>query len=327
MSGATTDRWDAIFSTSILNYKPTLVDNIFSAYNLFDYMKQKGKTFLVPEDNANDIIIPLMYSKNTTVKSYSGYDAIDVTPQDGPRNAKFPMKHMAGSITIDRFSERQNAGKAKIISYFDSQMKQLEMSFIDSLSTMMFSDGTGNDSKDITGLAALVDATPATGTVGGIDASTKSWWRNYQATATKTTTDFDNLFSAMTLAYNTTSRGKKDHIDFWITTLTVYGGFESLLTKTINYNVGMLNLTDGEMGFENLKFKGSLVTFDEDCTSGYMYGLNTNYIGLHYDRDTFFEPTPFVRPANQDCRTSLLLLYAEFCVSNMAKQAVLTAIT
>ena len=51
------------------------------------------------------------------------------------------MKQVAGSVTIDRFSERENAGDAQLINLFDAKMQQLEMSFQDAISVMMYADG------------------------------------------------------------------------------------------------------------------------------------------------------------------------------------------
>lgn len=327
MAGTATDRFDEIFSTSLLNYKKDLADNIFDAYPLFDYMTIKGKDRLQLEDSAADIILPLLYGKNTTVKSYSGYDPINTTPQEGVGNAKYPMKQVVGVVTIDRFTERQNATKVQMINLFDTKMKQLQMSFNDAISAMLFSDGTGNESKDITGLKALISATPTTGTVGGIDASTRAFWRNYQVSGTMTTTAFDNLLKRLRTAYNTCSRGRKDHIDFIIFDQTDYEAYEGLMTATINFNVGQTNLSDGDLGFENLKYKGAVTTFDKDCTAGYAYLINTDYIKFHADSQTFFEPMPFVRASNQDARTSMVLLYGELCTSNRSLLGVITAIT
>ena len=316
-------RIDEVFSTSMFNYKPTLADNIFDAYPLFDWIDKNGGEAKVMEDNANDIVLPLMYATNTTVKSYSGYDTIDTTPQVGHGNAKYPMKQVAGTVTIDRFTERQNAGRAQIVNLFKSKMKQLEMSFIDQINAMLFGDGTGNDSKDITGLKAIVAATPTTGTVGGFDASVYAWWRNYYASAAKTTTIYDNLLAKMRTAYNTTGKGKKDKISLIITDQTTFEGYEKLMTTTINFMVGSANLSRGDLGWDNLTYKGAVMTFDEDCTSEYMYFLNPTYINFHADKKTYFEPMPFIRATKQDARTSMVLLYGELCCSNRQRQGIL----
>lgn len=336
--GATTDRFDELFSTSINNYKRTLADNIFDAFPFFEVMNKEGGQLnegpdnmgerggLIMEPSAADIIEPLIYGKNTTVKSYSGYDVIDVTPPTGIANAKYPMKQVAGSLTIDRFTERQNAGPQQIINLFNAKMDQLEMSFQDAISVMFHADGSGNGSKDLLGLAALVPET-TTNTVGGISGNTYTWWRNYTDDGAKTTTAFDNLIDDMrTMYYNLVLR--KQSPNFGVTTAAVYAGYEAKLLATINYNTGQSNLLrNNDYGFENYKFHTVTLSFDNDAVAGEMRFINTKYMKFHVDSSTYFENQPFQRPYNQDARTSIVLLYGELTTSNRRMHGVLHSIT
>lgn len=270
-----------------------------------------------------------MYGTNTTVKSYSGYDLLDTTPQGGIGDALFTMKQLAGTVVIDRFSTRKNAGRSQIINLVSSKMKQLELSFQDALSTMIFADGTGNGSKDIDGLAKLVSITPtASGTVGGFDQASYSWWQNYQDTATYASAAYDSLIADIGKAYNTVSK-RKDHPDFAVTTQTVYQGLEGLLVKTINYNSDAIGsgLRDATLGFENIKYRGMIITFDDDCTASQMWILNTKYLKLNVDRETDFITLPTQRPINQDASVTPILWYGNMTVSNRKRQGVLSGIT
>lgn len=335
MSGTATDRFDEIFSTSLQNYKKTLADNIFDSLPFFDVMnKESGEVNedgerggLVLEDSAADIIEPIIYGKNTTVSSYSGYDVIDTTPQTGLGNAKYTMKQVAGTVTIDRFSERQNASKQQIINLFSAKMQQLEMSFRDSISVMIFGDGTGNDSKDISGLLLLVADTPTSGTVGGIDRATYTFWRNYTDDGAHASAAYDALLADMRTMYLNLCIGKEKP-NFAVSSLATYAGFEGKLLATINYNIGMSNLLrNADYGFDNYKFHNCTYTFDNDCYTDNLYMLNTKFLKFHVDKQTYFENMPFQRPYNQDCRTSIVLLYGELCCSNCRMQGVLEDIT
>lgn len=338
MSGTSTDRFDEIFSTSLQNYKTSLADNVFDSFPLFEVMNKEGGQIgegpdkmgerggLIKEDSAADIIEPLLYGKNTTVKSYSGYDIIDVTPPSGIGNAKYPMKQVAGSVTIDRFSERQNASKQQIINLFDSKMMQLEMSFQDALSVMMYADGSGNGSKDITGLNKLVSEA-TTNTVGGILETTYAFWANYRDDGAHTSTAYDALIADMRTMYLNLCL-KRQYPNFGVTTLAIYGGFEAKLLATINYNIGQSNLMrNADYGFENYKFHNVTLTFDNDCTSGQMWFLNTKFLKFHVDKETYFAAQPFQKPYNQDARTAHVLLYGEMTTSNRRMQGLLHSIT
>jgi len=322
------DRTDEIFATTLNNYKKTLEDNVFGAFPLFDYMNTKGGAKVL-EDTAAPIIVPLMYGANDTVKSYSGYDLISTTPQGGIGDAIYTMKQLAGTVVIDRMSTRKNAGRSQIINLVSSKMKQLELSFQDALSLMIFADGTGNASKDIDGLAKLVSSTPtASGTVGGFDQASYSWWQNYQDTATYTSAAWDALIADIGKGYNTVSK-RKDHPDIAITTQEVYQAIEALLVKTMNYNTDALGsgLRDANLGFENIKYRGMVITFDEDCPSRLLYILNTKYLKLNVDRETDFITLPTQRPINQDASVTPILWYGNMTVSNRKRQGVLSGIT
>ena len=319
-------RFDEIWSTSLLNYKKTLEDQIFDAFPLFDWMQQNGGR-LELEDNANDIQVPLLYGKNSTVQSYSGWDVIDVTPQEGIGNAKFEMKQLAGTVTIERFQERQNAGKTAIIKLFKAKMTQLEMSFQDAISEQLFGDGTGNDSKDISGLQKLVADDPtSSATIGGIDQSARSWWRNQTDNGAQSSTAYDNLLADIRGMYLDCSK-RKQRPDFGIMPQAIYEAYEGLMTADINFNVGNVNLSVGDLGFDNLKYKGMVITYDEDCPAGTMYFLNSKFLKLHVDKGTNFEPMPFQRSNKQDGRSSMVLWYGDLVVSNRRMQGVLHSIT
>jgi len=322
------NRFDELISTTLKNYvSTTLEDNIFNQMVLFRWMNEKGGCKEL-QDGGEKILVPLLYGKNSTAGSYSGYDLLDTTPQTGEANASYGWKQESVSITIDRRSERINSGKHAIVKLLKAKIMQAEMSLYDEFAKQAYLDGTGNKNKDLLGLAAIVDPAPATGTVGGINAANYSWWRNYQVEGTKTSTAFDNLLARMRTAYNTQSKGSAgDHPDLYITSQTVYEGWEGLLTVDINFNVAMVDAKLAEMGFENYKFKGARLVWDSYVTSDIMYVLNSKYLKLFVDTQTDFITTPFIRPGNQDARTSQILWMGELCCSNRSKNGVITEIT
>lgn len=317
------DRTDELISTTLDNYvSSTLEDNIFYSIPLFYWMDKRGDGIKETQDGGNNIIVPLMYGKNSTAASYSGYDLLDTTPQTGIGNATYSWKQYSVSVTLDRLSERKNSGSSQVVKLLKSKIIQAEMSLKDLFGEDLFAAQSGNT---ILGLQNIVDPTPATGTVGGLNAATYSWWRNYQATGAKTTTIYDNLLGAMRTQYNTQSKGSAgDHPDLYMTGQTTFEGFESLLTTDINYNVGMIDTKLAEVDFEAYKFKGARVMWDSYCTSAYMYCLNSKYLKLYVDTKTDFISTPFIRPANQDARTAQILWMGELTTSNRSKHGILT---
>ena len=306
--------FDALLSTTLQNYRPTLVDNIFTARVLLDHLNSAGR--VVVETGGTQIIEPLVYAQNNTVGSYSGYDAIDLTPQEGISAAEYDWKQMAASIAISGIEEAKNRGPEAIIKLLQAKIMQAEESIKENLNDMLYSDGTGNGGKDFNGLANIIDAT---GTVGGINASGNSWWASYEENTSTALTS-----AQMATAYNTASRGN-DHPDLIVTTQLLFEKYESLLTPNVRYQ----DTTKANLGFQNLMFKQTPVVFDVSCPAGNMFFINSKYLKLTGMADHWFQTTDFQKGtvAGVDARYALILSFGNLTCSNRARQAKLTAKT
>ena len=126
----------------------------------------------------------------------------------------------------------------------------------------------------------------------------------------------------MRTAYNTVSVGN-DQPNVILTTRTLFEKYEDLLQPQERF----MDAKTADGGFQNLLFKGAPIVYDNYVATGDMYFLNTKYIRLVGHSDTWFKPTPFVRPNNQDARYAQILCYGELTISNRARQGVLTAKT
>jgi hypothetical protein len=279
-----------------------------------DHLNSAGR--VVVETGGTQIIEPLVYAQNGTVGSYAGYDAIDLTPQEGITAAEYDFKQMAASIAISGIEEAKNRGPEAIIKLLQAKIMQAEESIKENLNDMLFGDGTGNGGKDFNGLANIIDAT---GTVGNINASGNSWWASYEEnTSTALTT------AQMATAYNTASRGN-DHPDLILTTQTLFEKYESLLTPQVRYQ----DTTKANLGFQNLMFKQTPVVYDVSAPTGNMFFMNSKYLKLVGMADHWFETTEFQKGtvAGVDARYALILSFGNLTCSNRARQAKLTAKT
>ena len=169
--------FDSLLSTTLANYRDQLTDNIFTARPLTNFLMDKGRVRML--DGGTKIVEPLVYGLNGTVGSYSGYDTISLTAQEGMSAAEYDWKQYAASIAISGIEEAKNNGEAAIINLLEAKIMQAEESMREGFNQMFFSDGTGNSGKDWLGLAALVDSA---GTVGGIDATAvgNEFWQSYE---------------------------------------------------------------------------------------------------------------------------------------------------
>jgi hypothetical protein len=306
--------FDALLSTTLANYRDQLTDNIFTARPLTYFLQDKGRIRML--NGGTKIVEPLIYAESTTVKSYSGYDSISLTAQTGITAAEYDWKQYAASIAISGIEEAKNNGEQEIINLLEAKIMQAEESMREGFNRMFYADGTGNSGKDWNGLGNIVEAS---GTVGGINRATtgNEYWRSYE----------ENTATALTLAqmstgYNSVSVGN-DHPDMVLTTQTLFEKYEALLQPQLRYT----DTRTADAGFQNLLFKAAPVVYDEHCTAGVVYFLNSKYLTLVGHSGKWFSQTEFVRPEDLDARYALIMCYGNLTCRNAAKQGKLTAKT
>lgn len=313
--------FDALVSTTLKNYRKTLSDNITGHQALWFQMKSKG--FVREDEGGTSIVEPLLTGVNSTVKSYSGYDLIDVTPQEGISAAEFSWKQIAGSVSISGEEEFKNSGsKTRILSLLEAKLTQLEESMKLTLNEQLFADGTNNSGKDITGLALAVEDGTAWSTYGGIDSSVAAnqFWRN-QWLGSVGSFAANGIDKWRTL-FNSASRAASKPT-LIVTTQDVFEAYE----KSLTVNERFTDTKMGDAGFQNLLYKNVPIVFDEDCQSGFTYFLNSDFLRFVIGKGRNFVNTPFQKPENQEAKVSHVILYGNLTCNNRARQAVATGIT
>jgi len=316
--------FDTIASTTLKNYRGVLADNLTSHQVLLQQLKEKG--FIREDEGGTSIVETLLYGQNSTVKSYAGYDLLDVTPQTGITAAEFLWKHIAGSVVISGQEEFENKGKSRIINLLEAKMTQLDISIRQVVNAMIFGDGTGNGGKDITGLDLAVEDGAAWSTYGGIDSSlaANAFWRNQYINFTGAgNTSFGTASGAsvegmnvMRNLYNSCSRGKTKPTLILTTQLL----FEAYEKHGEGSKLETMSTKLLEMGFQNLLFKGTPIVWDEDVPSQVMVMLNSDFLKFVVGKGRNFITTPFVRPKDQEAKVAQVLLYANITLANRARQ-------
>jgi hypothetical protein len=314
MAFANGTEYDALLSTTLANYRDKLTDNVFTARPLTYFLNEKGRIRM--ESGGTKIVEQLIYGKNSTVSSYSGYESLSLTPQEGITAAEYDWKQYSASIAISGIEEAKNNGEHAIINLLEAKIMQAEESLREGFNVMFFGDGTGNSGKNWNGLGNLVEKDVA---LGGINPATagNEFWKSYE----------ENTAGALTLAqmataYNSVSVGN-DHPDMILTSQLLFEKYESLLQPQLRYT----DTKTADAGFQNLLFKSAPIMYDVHCNANTMYFLNSKYIKLVGHSDKWFAQTDFVRPENQDARFALIMCYGNLVVSNRAKQGKLTAKT
>lgn len=356
--------YDAVLSLSLEYNRPRLVDNIFShsaflaaMYGAFGKKKRQGKGIRLV-NGGERIRVPLMYGKNSTVGAYSGYDTLDVTPQDGITTAFYTWKQLAASIAISRREERQNAGEGKIRDLLQAKVMQAEMSIREDLNYQLLgktvSSGVWTAGNGIAGQTANAEYLPLpafiprsedqSASIGNINGSTYSWWRPYvigkdtYGNEYISCTTFATLKQAARRLYNKLSITAGGPPDIGILDQITYESYEAALDEKTRY----VNDTDGPVtvGFDSIQFKGQALVWDEmvpDIYTGATYEtgltlgtwmmINTDFMEMVVDSATNFITTPFVRPENQDAKVAQILQMGALTCSNRRKQGCIHGIS
>lgn len=312
---------NALFSTTLQNYQPTLVDNIFKDLVLLNHMNQGGR--VVMEEGGTQIVEPVLYEENTTAASYADYDNILLTPQEGITAAIYNWKQIAASIAISGIEEAKNRGTEAIIKLLNAKIMQAEMSIKKLVNDQLLSsnDGTTNplEFNGIGGFAGSINTA-----IGGIDAATESWWNpTIPAAIQNATLSLVNMANV----YNNASKGN-DTPDIIITTEPLFSKYESLLTPNVRYQ----DVAKANAGFQNLMFKQTPVVYDlampgNQSSNASMYFLNTKYLKLTGMNGHWFTSTPFQQGtvAQKDARYAIVLAYGQLTCSNRSRQGYLSA--
>lgn len=295
-------------------------DAVFNELPLFEYLNGRGKVKR-KADGGRKLLTPIMYAGNSTVQSYSGYDRLDISPQEGFTNAEYDWKQYSGAVSISGSEEEQNAGETQMLNLLDSKWMQLRISFRDELNTDAFADGTGNGGKDMVGLSLMVDSA---GTYGNIARGSNSWWAA-QETATGGPLTVDGS-AGMRRMYNDCSLGKGSMLpDFLLTTQEIFEEYESLMAPYIRY--GVSGEANASFKADNLKFRRSMMTWDHECQSGVLYFLNSQVVEFVIKEGRDFKVTPFQTPIDQDAKVAKILWMGALAANNCRHLGKLTGIT
>ena len=309
--------WEAVVGT-----KPE--DNIHDDYWVLNQLS-KGEGFL-GLSGGDYIAVPLEYALNTTAASYSDTDTISTTRIDVFDRAEFAWKENIVTVILSDLEADRNAGEGKVFGLLPAKLESAKNSMRAAINEQLFSDGTGNSSKDIGGFQHIIATAPTSGTVGAINRANFSFWRSQQTSGAKTTSAYDNLRATMRSIYNLCSNGVANaHPSSAVTTRTVFEGFEGLLLA----NERFTSKEDGDGGFKNevLKFKGCKISYDNDCPSGLLYFFNPKFLKLAYKKGSWFKMLDSIRPANQTLTVYPIRTMCNLVTTNARRLGVVTAIT
>jgi hypothetical protein len=302
-----------IIATTIQSRSGELADNVTNNNPLLLKLKSKGN--VRPFSGGNVILEEIMYNDTSTnnTNSYSGFETLNISPNSPISAAQFSIAQYASAVTISGLEMLQNAGKEQIIDLLEGRIKVAEAQLSNRINLDLYGNGTGNGGKNLTGLAAAVADAPSSGTYGGINRATWTFWQNQAfsgVTNGGAAVSAANIQSYMTQLAIKLVRGT-DKADLIVADNNYYNLY-------VNSLQAIQRVTDPEMagsGFASLKFYGGGTSADVVLGGGigaqqpanHMYFLNTDYIFFRPHKDRNFVPIGGERQSvNQDAIVKLI---------------------
>jgi hypothetical protein len=290
-----------IVATTIESRSGQLADNVTKNNALLAQLKRKGR--VRPFSGGRTIYEELVFAENANVGSYSGYDTLPVAAQDVISAAEFAIKQYACPVTISGLEELQNAGKEGLIDLLEGRISAAEASLMNRICDDLYGDGTGNGGKDLVGLDAAVPQAPTSGTYGGIDRATWTFW---QSQLQDETTTSSSIQAAMNSLWAKCVRGS-DRPDLILAGSTQWQQYMASLQTLQRFT----DTNTGNLGFPSIKFMDADVVLDGGiggfATTTDMYFLNTKYIHFRPHSKRNFVSLKDKQAVNQDATVSTLV--------------------
>lgn len=165
-----------IVATTIEKRTKKIQDNVTKNNGLLAYIKDRGN---VREITGGSVIFEeLSFAENANAGWYSGYDLLPTAVQDVLSAAQFDIKQAAVPVIISGLDELRNDGPEQMIDLMTGRLDVAESTMANLIAAGLYSDGTAAGGKQLVGLDAAVPTNPATGTYGGIDRATWTFWRS-----------------------------------------------------------------------------------------------------------------------------------------------------
>lgn len=313
-----------IVTTTLRATNRKIADNISNSNAFLQRLKKRHGEIL---EGGYEIQEPLSYTENSTYQRFSGYDILDISPSDSISSAKFDWKNQVIHVSSDNETLRKNSGKEAMIKLAKARTDIAIDTFKNELSRDMYSDGTLTN--QINGLQALI-ADAGTGTVGGINSSTYTFWQNKVQSAASPlqgggaiTPSASTIESLMQALYIRLERGT-ERPDMIIADYNYFTFYELSQTPLRRYTK---EAEQGDAGFLSLKYKNADVFHDGDSgiPTNHMYFLNTKYIKMVTHSAANMDIQPAMRAINQDATVIPIINMCQLVVSNRSRQGVLKA--
>jgi hypothetical protein len=261
---------------------------------LLAVMKRKGlwKTYSGPK------IRETLQIGKQNAQWYSGYDQLLNPALDLFNDAFWDPKQVVVPVILSLQEILNNEGEAQLLDVFEQYISAAERALEDAMDAGIYSDGTANGNKQITGLAAAIPVVTNSGTYGGINRGTATIWQtatfdahSFLAGATQVTS---TTIRPMLNAIMTRQSRGRDFADLLIMSPEHYAAYDAA-TVLIQRQTNETSL--GKLGFSALEYIGggkrAEIVLDggigSNMPANTTFGINTDTFRMRYHPNRNFD--------------------------------------
>jgi hypothetical protein len=272
--------------------------------------------FIQRKSLGENIECPLDYRPNPdTAILASDQDSASLLKTEVITSAVYDIAQLNVPVTWTKGDEAKNPSETQKIALVKQLLENAINSHDDLLEQRIFT-GSSVGGVELYGLNDLVP-TSGQGTVGGIDASVETFWRNQADTFV----DGSDIEAAMTDVYNSCAKGSGgQEPKILISGSATHGLFESQLQSLQRFN----DTTQATAGFKSLAFKGgaSYIFSHKGGTS--IYFLHPKNYQLVVSQQYFRDKGSTYDVPGQNAFYFLIYSACQFVVNNKSRLGVLS---
>jgi hypothetical protein len=261
---------------------------------LLAVMKRKGlwQTYSGPK------VRQTLQIGKSSAQWYSGYDQLLNPAIDLFNDAYFDPKMVVVPVILSMQEILNNEGDAQLLDVYDTYISAAEKALEDAMDVALYSDGTANGGKQLTGLATAIPIVTNAGIYGGIDRSTAAIWRTSVFDANSfvsgtTQVTATSIRPLLNVAMTRQSRGR-DYADLLIMSPEHYAAYDAA-TVAIQRQTNETSL--GKLGFSALEYVGggkrAEIVLDggigSNMPANTTFGINTDSMRLRYHPNRNFD--------------------------------------
>lgn len=262
------------------------------------------------------IEVPLDYRKNQAVDFLAtSLTAMTLTATDVLSAASYAVAELSVPVIWSKGDDAKNPSENQKVALVKGLLENGINSHDDAIETGLF--GTSDDG--FTGCQTVIPDS-GQGTVGGIDASTETMWRNYTATYNL---DGSNIEAALTTAHNTVAKGSGSNL----TPTILFSGPDphALYEGSLQTKQRFIDVEDAVGGFKTLAFKTARFVFSQAGGSR-IYGANKKSLNLVVSKEYFRDKGAEQELNDKNGRRVFLYSALQLVTDNKSRLFVLTGV-